>query len=215
MRVVICDDHRLLAEGLQNAIVRAGHTVEAVALSPADAVACVDRLRPDVLLLDLSFPGGDSLATARELVARHPGTRIVVLTGSDSVDKARTALEAGVTGYLRKDERIDRIIEALDRCSRGERVVDETTMRRLARHPAPTARPHHLDQLTPRERDVAQLLQAGLNTSEIVDHLGIRESTVRRHVQAIFVKLSVHSRIEAVACLSGLPTGSARAVPSG
>ena len=215
MRVVICDDHRLLAEGLRHAIVRAGHTVEAVALSPADAVACVDRLRPDVLLLDLTFPGGDSLAAARELAARHPDTRIVVLTGSESVDKARKALDAGVTGYLRKDERIDRIIDARSRCSRGERVVDETMMRRLARHPAPTARPQvPMSQLTPRERDVARLLQAGLNTAEIVDLLGIRETTVRRHVQAIFAKLSVHSRIEAVACLGGLPTSSARAVSS-
>ena len=202
MRVVICDDHRLLAECLQQAIVRAGHQVEAVAGSPAEAVACVERHRPDVLLLDLGFPDGDALAAARGLTARHPQTRIVVLTGSDSVEKIRAAMDAGVVGYLRKDEQVGRIIDALERCASGERVINESLLRRLARATAPTFSPGAVNQLTPRERDIARLLRAGCNTAEMVERLGIRESTVRRHVQAIFAKLSVHSRIEAVASLS-------------
>jgi two-component system nitrate/nitrite response regulator NarL len=208
MRVVICDDHRLLAECLKEAIVGAGHQVEAVAASPAEAVACVARHGPDVLLLDLGFPDGDALAAARELLARHPQTRIVVLTGSDSLENIRAAMDAGVMGYLRKHERIDRIIEALERCARGERVIDELLLRRLARTTAPTTSPGATNQLTPRERDIARLLREGCNTAQMVQRLGIRESTVRRHVQAIFAKLSVHSRIEAVASLSDLSADS-------
>jgi DNA-binding NarL/FixJ family response regulator len=172
----------------------------------------VELKRPHVLLLDLGFPDGDSLASARELTASHSGTRIVVLTGSDSLDDARRALDAGVAGYLRKDERIDRIIDALERCASGERVVDEQLLRRLARQPVRSAALREGNLLTPRERDVARLLQAGLNTAEMVEQLGIRESTVRRHVQAIFAKLSVHSRIEAVACLGDVPARRAHAV---
>lgn len=206
MRVVICDDHRLLAECLEEAIASAGHEVAALAVSPADAVACVELHRPDALLLDLGYPDCDAMAAARDLVDRHPGTRVVILTGSDSLDHVRVALAAGVAGYLRKDERIDRIIDALERCARGERVVDELLLRRLAHQRTSATRDGAGVQLTSRERDVARLLQAGLNTAEIVERLGIRESTVRRHVQAIFAKLAVHSRIEAVARLGGVPT---------
>jgi two-component system, NarL family, nitrate/nitrite response regulator NarL len=212
MRVVICDDHRLLAECLREAIEGAGHEVDALAASPAEAIVCVELKRPDVLLLDLGFPDGDSLAAARDLTASHPGTRIVVLTGSDSLEDARRALDAGVAGYLRKDERIDRIIDALERCASGERVVDGQLLRRLTRQPVRSTGFRDVNLLTPRERDVARLLQAGLNTAEMVEQLGIRESTVRRHVQAIFAKLSVHSRIEAVACLGDVPTHRAHAV---
>lgn len=212
MRVVICDDHRLLAECLQEAIASAGHEIAALAVSPAEAVACVELHRPDVLLLDLGYPNGDALAAARDLVDRHPGTRVVILTGSDSLDHVREALAAGVAGYLRKDERIDRIIDALERCARGERVVDELLLRRLANRSKTPTRDGAGVQLTSRERDVARLLQAGLNTSEIVQRLGIRESTVRRHVQVIFSKLSVHSRIEAVARLGQVPTSPGQTV---
>jgi two-component system nitrate/nitrite response regulator NarL len=212
MRVVICDDHRLLAECLREAIEGAGHEVDALAASPAEAIVCVELKRPDVLLLDLGFPDGDSLAAARDLTASHPGTRIVVLTGSDSLEEAGRALDAGVAGYLRKDERIDRIIDALERCASGERVVDGQLLRRLTRQPVRSTGFRDVNLLTPRERDVARLLQAGLNTAEMVEQLGIRESTVRRHVQAIFAKLSVHSRIEAVACLGDVPTHRAHAV---
>ena len=186
MRIVICDDHRLLAEALATAIVRAGHTVEAVAATPTDGVAAVDRTRPDVLLLDLSFPG----------------TRTVVLTGSASVRSLWRALEIGVAGYLRKDERIDQMLTTLERCTRGEKVVDDVLMRRLERSLRERERSRTLSSdFTPRERAVADLLREGLNTTQIVARLGISHSTVRTHVRGILSKLDVHSRIEAVALL--------------
>lgn len=208
MRVVICDDHRLLAECLTQAFRDAGHEVVAVADSPWEAAGHVERQRPDALLLDLSFPDGDSLDCARAIAASQPATAVVMLTASDSLIDARRALDAGVSGYLRKDEPVVRIIDAVERCTRGTRVVDEPTLRRLARTSQPAARCPDTQRLTSRESDVADLLVAGLNTAQIVRQLGIRESTVRRHIQAIFGKLAVHSRIEAVASLAG-PAGPA------
>lgn len=206
MRIIICDDHRLFVEALATAIVRAGHTVEAVTLTPVDALAAVERHRPDVLLLDLNFPDGDSLEAAREMVARHPQTRIVVLTGSEAVRPLQEALDIGVAGYLRKDERIDHMLETLERCTRGERVVDEVLTRRLARAVRERSQDQALSyELTGRELDVANLLKEGCNTAEMVARLGISDSTIRTHVQSILNKLCVHSRIEAVALLDPGP----------
>jgi two-component system nitrate/nitrite response regulator NarL len=212
MRIVICDDHCLFVEALATAMVRAGHTVEAVAWTPAEGVMAVERHRPDILLLDLTFPHGDSLETARDVVARYPRTRTVVLTGSESVEPLQEALAIGVAGYLRKDARIDDMLANLERCTHGEQVIDDALMRRLDR--ALRERQQDLtllDELTARERDVADLLEEGLNTAQIVRRLGISENTVRTHVQGILNKLAVHSRVEAVALLDRRPQYAARA----
>jgi DNA-binding NarL/FixJ family response regulator len=204
VRIVICDDHRLLAEALASAVVRAGHTVVAVVGTPADALVALDRCHPDVLLLDLTFPDGDSLEAARAAVVGHPRTRTVLLTGSDAVQPMQEALDIGVAGYLRKNERIDQMLDVLRRCVLGEQVFDEVLLRRLER----SRRQRELSrclvtELTRRESAVADLLREGLSTAQIVASLGIGESTVRTHVQAILNKLSVHSRLEAVALLEG------------
>jgi DNA-binding NarL/FixJ family response regulator len=206
MRIVICDDHELMVEGLSAAVTRAGHTVEALARTTTDGVSAVGRHRPDLLLLDLSFPDGDSLDAAADVVTRYPETKVVILTGSEDVATVRAALELGITSYLRKDQRIETIIDGLERSARGERVLDDALLARLSR-PADQPDWRAAVELTPRERDVARLLRAGLNTAQMVERLGIRESTVRRHVQTLLAKLCVHSRIEAVARLSGLPLG--------
>jgi DNA-binding NarL/FixJ family response regulator len=204
MRIVLCDDHLLLVEGLASALVRAGHTVAAVTPTPAEGLVAVARHNPDLLLLDLIFPQGDSLGAARHVVARHPRTRVVVLTGSEALGPLQEALAIGVAGYLRKDERLDDMLASVERCNRGERVVDERLMRRLD-HGAGEMHDNGslLAGLTPREREVAALLEDGLTTAEMVARLGISENTVRTHVQGILNKLAVRSRVEAVALLDG------------
>lgn len=212
MRIVICDDHRLLVEALATAIVGAGHKVEAVSATTTDALLAVARHRPDVLLLDLNLPNGDSLDAAREMVDRHPYTRTVILTGSDSIQPLQQALEIGIAGYLRKDGRIDQMLATLERCVHGERVFDEVLMRRLNRTLQAEASSPLPTDLTPRERAVADLLRAGLDTAQIVAALGVSKSTVRTHVQAILNKLSVHSRVQAVALLEDSSAFHNRAV---
>jgi len=213
MRIVICDDHRLLAETLATAIVRSGHTVVAVASRPAGALEAVARHRPDVLLLDLTFPEGNSLQAARQAVTRYPQTKTVVLTGSDAIGPLQQALAFGVAGYLRKDERIDQMLATLQRCVRGERVVDEVLRRHMSRAVREGARDQaHAYELTVREREIVDLLRSGLSTAQMVAALGISDSTVRTHVQSILSKLRVHSRIAAVALLDERVRDTVRAV---
>lgn len=202
MRVVICDDHRLLLEALTHALSLEGFTVEAATADPDDAVRAVKLYDPDLLLIDLCFPDGDGLSAAREVVNSHPRTRVVILTGIDDPGPLLEAMKIGVSGYVRKDERMDTIATALRRAGNGERVLDPTLFRRLSSQTiAPARRTSLLDRLTDQERVVLQHLGDGLRTSEIVATMGISNSTVRSHVQAILSKLGVHSRLQAVACL--------------
>jgi two-component system, NarL family, nitrate/nitrite response regulator NarL len=203
MRLVICDSHRLLLEALSTALSARGWTVEATATVPRDAVEAVRLHEPDILVTDLDFPSGTGLDAVRVVAEEHPSTKIVILTGLDSPDLVREALEIGVSGYTRKDRSIRTIGDVLARVGDGDVAVDAALLRRLAvRSKATEPSPHPLvDSLTPRERRVLELLVDGQNTAEIVARLHISDSTARTHVQSILSKLGVHSRLQAVALL--------------
>jgi len=203
MRIVVCDDHRLLLEALSNALAVHGFTVEAATSNPADAVAAVKLYDPDLLLIDLGFPDGDGLGAAREVAKSHPRTRVVILTGSDDPAPLLEAMKIGVAGYIRKDQRLDVILATLRKAAAGEPSIDKSLVRRLsAAAPEPATRPLVLDRLTDQERIVLGYLADGERTTDIVNLLGISKSTVRSHIQAILSKLGVHSRLEAVALLN-------------
>ena len=203
LRIVVCDDHRVLLDALSHALATEGFTVEAATSTPAEAVAAVRLYDPDLLLVDVSFPAANGLEAAREVVSDHPRTRVVILTGSDDSATAMEAARIGVAGYLRKDQRVPAIAEALRRAAAGEPWVDTTTVSKRLRPPQSNgASLRSLDDLTRQERVVLALLEEGLSTAEIVRELGIGNSTVRSHVQAILTKLGVHSRLQAVAMVS-------------
>jgi two-component system nitrate/nitrite response regulator NarL len=201
MRVVICDDHHLLVQAMATALGDLGYTVEAAVATPDDAVRAVSLYDPDVLLIDVSFPVGSGLDAARTVIAQHPRTKVVMLTGGDSPAPLREALDMGVVGYIRKAQRIEEIARALDRVAAGGVAVDGRLLHG-ARPGAVTRQRTPVDDLTPREQRVLQLLVRGCSTSEIVRQMSVTPSTVRTHVQSIFVKLGVHSRLQAVALLS-------------
>jgi two-component system nitrate/nitrite response regulator NarL len=203
MRIVVCDDHRLLLEALSTALALHGFTVEAATQVPAEAVAAVKLYDPDLLLIDLSFPDGDGLDAAREVARSHPRTRVVIFTGSDDPAPLLKAMQIGVAGYVRKDLRLDGIIAALRKAVDGVQPIDRGLVRRLSSTAVQPNRPSRvLDRLTGQERVVLGCLADGLRTSEIVSRLGISNSTVRSHIQAILYKLGVHSRLHAVALLN-------------
>jgi two-component system nitrate/nitrite response regulator NarL len=200
MRIVVCDDHRLLLEALTHALATQGFTVEAATSHPKEAVAAVRLCDPDLLLIDLSFPEGNGLDAAREVIERHPRTRVVVLTGSDDAEPALEAARIGVAGFIRKDQRLSAIVAALERAASGASWMDASLARRLRSAQKPGRSPSSpVDDLTGQERVVLAMLQEGLSTAEIVDRMGIGNSTVRSHIQAILTKLGVHSRLQAVA----------------
>jgi DNA-binding NarL/FixJ family response regulator len=202
VRIVVCDDDRLLVESLAHALELKGFTVEAVTSTPHEAVAAVRHLRPDVLLIDLGFPEGSGLDAAREVRRTYPGTRVVILTASEDPASLLEADKLGLAGYVGKDQRLDGIVEALRRAAEGVGRVDRAQLRRLegTRDRAAGQR-SVLDKLTAQEQVVLGCLGDGLSTSEIVARLGISHTTVRSHIQAILAKLGVHSRLQAVAVL--------------
>ena len=203
MRIVICDDHRLLLESLSAALAQRGITVEAAVLGPADAVRAVILHDPDVLLIDLAFPEGSGLRAAREVLARHPRTKVVVLTGSTSSEALVEALDVGVAGFLRKDQDVPEIAAALEAVAGGGSAVDPMLLKQASRPTVSLPRQRRPDvQLTARERSVAALLVDGRNTDEIMRALGVSQSTVRTHVQSILTKLGVHTRLQAVTVLA-------------
>ncbi|HET6625982.1 MAG TPA: response regulator transcription factor [Nocardioidaceae bacterium] len=209
MRIVICDDHRLLLEALATALSGQGYTIEAAATTPAEAVRAVALHDPDLLLIDVMFPVGSGLDAAREVARQHPRTKVVMITGTDSVEPLVAALEIGVAGYTRKDQRVEAIAGVLELAVRGEQAIDHELLRKV-RHTPPTIPRQRsaMDQLTSRERHVLSLLVDGMTTEEIVERIGVSRSTVRTHVQNILAKLGVHSRLQAVAALAvdGSPT---------
>jgi two-component system nitrate/nitrite response regulator NarL len=212
VRIVVCDDDRLLLESLSRALELKGFTVEAATSAPHEAVAAVQRFRPDVLLIDLGFPDGDGLDAAREVRRNYPETRVVILTASEDPASLLEADKLGLAGYVGKDQRLEGIVDALGRAARGEGRVDKTLLRRLGDAGArPAGQMSVLDKLTAQEHVVLGCLADGLSTSDIVARLGISHTTVRSHIQAILAKLGVHSRLQAVAVLRD-GDGSRRAV---
>lgn len=202
MRIVVCDDDRLLVESLAHALKLKGFTVEAVTSTPPEAVAAVRRLRPDVLLIDLGFPEGSGLDAAREVRRTYPETRVVILTASEDPGSLLEADKLGLAGYVGKDQRLDGIVEALRRAADGVGRVDKAQLRRLeGTRDRAAGQLSVLDKLTAQEQVVLGCLGDGLSTSEIVTRLGISHTTVRSHIQAILAKLGVHSRLQAVAVL--------------
>ena len=204
MRIVICDDHQLLLEALATALAVHGLTIEAAVTTPAEAVRAVALHDPDILVLDVNFPDGSGIDAAREVVARHSRTKVVMITGTEEPEPMVEALAAGVAGYLRKDQRVDAIARALELALRGGTPIDNDLLRQV-RRPRPTVPRQRtpLDDLTPREHHILRLLVAGMSTRDMVSDLGVSQSTVRTHVQNIFSKLGVHTRLQAVALLAG------------
>lgn len=202
MRIVVCDDHRLLLESLSRSLELKGCTVEAAVSTSEEAIAAVQRLRPEVLLIDLGFPEGDGLVAAREVMRRFPETRVVILTASEDPSWLLEADKLGVAGYVGKDERLDGIVDALRLAAQGRGRVDKSLLRRLGGvESTATGQGSPLGKLTTQEQVVLGCLGDGLSTSEIVARLGISHTTVRSHIQAILAKLGVHSRLQAVAVL--------------
>ena len=191
IRVALVDDHALVREGLRLLLARAPW-VEVVgdASSQAEALEIVERTRPDVLLLDLTFPEGDGLPLLELLQGRYPDLRIVVVTVHRGSETVRQAMLAGAAGYVIKGASSQELLDAIRAVARGERylhssvtgaIVDDSI--RWLRSGGP---------VSARERDILGLLAAGRSATDIADILGISVHTVRRHIANLSAKLGLH-----------------------
>jgi DNA-binding NarL/FixJ family response regulator len=206
-RVLIADAHTSTRAGIRMAVDGHGFTVCADVTNADDAVTAALREQPDVCLLDVGLPGG-GIAAAEEISTQAPNAAIVMLSGSASDDELFASVRAGARGYLSKDMDPTRLPFALRGVLGGEaalprplvaRVLDELRARERGRHASELARLGV--ELTPRECEVLDLLERGLQTSEMAERLRISSVTVRRHLSEILRKLGVPDREAALRLL--------------
>lgn len=199
IRVVICDDHRLVAESVA-LLLGAQPDIEVVAV--ATTVEEVLRLtaseQPHVVLMDYALPDGDGVGATARLKARHPEVQVVLLTSYVDEDVLVAAIEAGCSGYVTKARGGEELTAAVRLAAEGEALVSPDMLARLL--PRLRRQPRGLGaDLTARERQVLALLADGASKEAIARRLVLSTNTVRNHIQNVLVKLGVHSRLEAVA----------------
>jgi DNA-binding NarL/FixJ family response regulator len=199
IRIVVVDDHPVVREGLRSFLgSRDGLEVVGEAGDVDEAVAVVDRLGPDVVLLDLVLPGGGGVAALPRLLALEPAPRVVVLTSFGGDEQVLAALRAGAAGWLGKDVPPAELEAAIRTVHRGGSVLDPAIASRvLAEVSSPGGGDPGLEQLTTREREVLGLLGLGLSNKDLAARLFVAEKTVKTHVSAVLAKLHLTDRTQA------------------
>ncbi|MFE5123069.1 response regulator [Streptomyces sp. NPDC056669] len=201
-RVLLVDDHPLFREGLAAAVnLDDAFAVVGQAACADGAIAEAVRTAPDLVVMDLGLPGRSGLEATRRILCDHPEIRVLVMTMSEDDDSLLAAVRAGARGYLLKGAGRDEILRALHTVARGGAVFSPRMAERLgalvgasgsasAKEAFPT--------LTAREREVLDLLAAGLGYRQIAQRLVVTDKTVRNHVGSIFAKLQVRDRAQAI-----------------
>jgi two-component system, NarL family, response regulator len=191
IRLLLADDHPSLRAGLA-AILERQPDLKVVAEAGCGREVIESQATVDVYVLDLRMPEGDGIQTIRELIARDPSAKVLVLTTFDNEEDIFQALEAGARGYLLKDTTKEELVAAIRHVHQGERHLPPNIAARLADR---LIRP----KLTPREMDVLRLVCRGRTNKEMGSAMFISEETVKSHMKSLFQKLGVHDRAEAVA----------------
>ncbi|MEW9533223.1 response regulator [Microbispora sp. NPDC049125] len=200
IRVMLVEDHPVFADGLV-ALFRDLPEVEVVGVAGSGEVALdlIERHTPDVVLMDLHLPGISGVEATSRIKARHPGVAVLALTMLSDDDTILAAIRAGARGYLLKEAPPAEIIRSLQAVAAGQVVFGSSAGSRvLAALATETVRPHPLPELTDREREVLDLVAAGLTNHAIAQRLFLSEKTIRNHVSNIFAKLGVSDRSAAV-----------------
>jgi DNA-binding NarL/FixJ family response regulator len=194
--LLIVDDHPVVRDGLRG-MFGADPRFEVVgeAGDGAEAVAAGERLRPDVILMDLRMPGTDGVAAIKELAKRGVPSRVLVLTTYDTDSHVLPAIEAGATGYLLKEAPRAELVRAVEAAARGQAVLSPAVATRLlGQVRKPAAAP-----LSQRELEVLELIAQGSTNREAAKRLFISETTVKTHLLHVYAKLGVNDRAAAVA----------------
>ena len=194
---MVVDDHGMVAELLADAVdAESGFEAVGCALSVADAREMVEKLCPDVVIMDVRLTDGDGVAATAELTERYPKLRVVILTANIDQDLVRRAAAAHACALLPKDGDLRSVLDVLRSARRGSFTVHPRLLHRLVGPQAPEESPA---SLTPRELEVLRLLSTGLGATQIAREIGISVHTCRGHVKSLLTKLDAHSQLEAVA----------------
>jgi len=196
VRVAIADDHRVVRVGLEQLL---GTFDEVELVGSADggeaAVALCTELRPDVFLLDLAMPDVDGIEVTRRVAEVSPETKVVLFTSFSDRGGIEAALDAGAVGYLLKDAEPEELRAAIRAAARGEAPLAPKAAAALLA--ARTAKDRRTVELTPRERDVLQLIVSGGSNKQVARKLGISEKTVKGHLTKLFQRIGVADRTQA------------------
>lgn len=211
IRVLICDDQHVVAEGLQAILSTVAH-IEVVGQAH-DGAAAIDQVAstmPDVVLMDIKMPRVNGVQATREIRKRFPAVRVLILTTFDADEWVFEAIRAGACGYLLKDSPREALVAAIEGTAAGKTHVDPAVAGRLFDQVAQTSQTLSsplLESLTERERQVLTLLGRGLNNATIATQLHMAEGTVRNNVSNILSKLNLADRTQAAlfALRHGLP----------
>ncbi len=195
IRLVIVDDHPVVRDGLRGMLEsQPDFEVVGEASDGEEAVRITNKVKPEIVLMDLRMPEMDGVTALREIKASNPQVQVLVLTTYDSDADILPAIEAGASGYLLKDSSREELYTAIRATARGETVLAPAVAARLVgRMRAPAE-----EQLSSRELEVLQLVAEGDSNSEIASHLHISQATVKSHLIHIFGKLGVSDRTAAV-----------------
>jgi len=201
IRVFICDDQRIVCDGLQ-AILEADPDIEVVgvAYDGAEALELLAQAQPDVVLMDLKMPIMDGLQATRKIHQQHPEIKVLVLTTYSADEWVFDAIRGGAAGYLLKGTPKDVVIAAVKGTAAGDTHIDPAVGGRLFAHVVQsTGQPNTAiaDSLTNRELDVLRLLARGPTNTDIAQQLFLSEGTVRNYVSSILAKLDVPDRTQA------------------
>ena len=197
IRVLLADDQRVVREGLATLLgLLPGIEVVGTASDGEEAVQLVERLRPEVALMDIRMPRCDGVEATRRLRERGSPTQVIVLTTYADDRSLIEALRAGARGFLTKDSGAEEIERAIAAVVRGEAVIDPAVQHHLVE--AVAAKPELPHGLTPREAEVLALIAQGLSNGEIATRLFVSEATVKSHVNHLFAKTGVRDRAQAV-----------------
>lgn len=212
VRILIVDDHELARAGLAS-VLSTADWIEVVggAGDCASGLEAIRRLRPDVVLLDIRMPGGDGLSCLAPMKLAMPQAAVIIVTFYDDRRYILEAIRQGASGYLLKDATAAEVLDTIRRVVEGQLAIDPQLLREALSAPAEafaeggSGTGGDAYSLTPRERDVLQLIAHGLTNKEIGANLSIAEDTVKKHVQNLIWKLRAADRTQAA--IIGLRAG--------
>ena len=213
IRVIIAEDHAVVREGTRQLLEREDD-IEVAGEAPngAEAVALVERVNPDVAIMDISMPVMGGIEATKRIKESRPGTAVLILTAYDDDQYVFALLGAGAAGYLLKDVPSAEVVRAVRAVHAGEPVLHPAIARKLLARFASEGQVEQPREggapLTERERDILRLAACGMSNARIADHLAVSARTVQAHLTHIFDKLGVGSRTEAV--IVGLRRGVLR-----
>jgi DNA-binding NarL/FixJ family response regulator len=209
--LLLVDDQKLFVESLRYVIGGTAPDMEVlgVASNGIEAVALVERLRPDIVLMDVKMPEMDGVDAARLISSRYPETKVVMLSTFMDEEYLRSSLERGAKGYILKSVSTDELLEAIRAVSRGSTLFSGKVATLLVdRKPgSPKDDPEAaLECLSRRELEVASLMARSYSNREIAERLGLTEQTVRNYISSIYFKLDVSDRLEFLKLSSRMPS---------